>query len=356
MVYHKIVKWNLSQVCKLITATLLNKYDFFIVIEGGTGIGKSTLAYHIASGVSNEFKRLYRLDENLIEYYYERIGKSQRLTEEEFVRKILLLKENNEYKFHLSRVLIYTQDELQKALASWHNISIPDEMVNICFNRDFFSEKQKDIIKMLNMLRDHENLTVACVPQFQVLDNQIKNLCKMKITVKKRGIAMIHTPNATVYCKDKWDQATNEKIEREWIIKKNMHPNYSKLTTFRGLVRFPPLSKKQEAKYQEIKNQKRSVVLKNEMHIKLNNEDDPFEKVLSTLIKGGIKNGNVLDGFAMGLSMSPEQLKMKLIRELRKRGLGYSIQNYFFQKKAKEQPDGIYKVEQDAQIPALQGL
>ena len=215
-----ILKWNFPHLVQMIVATLLNKYDFFMVIEGGTGIGKSTFAYHVASNVAQEFRRLYNLKENVVEYYYERVGKRQGLTEEEFVNKILLLKENKEYKFVPSKALIYTQEELQRSLASWHSISIPDEMINITFNRDFYSEKQKDIIKMLNMFRDHENLTIACVPQFQTLDNQIKNLCKMKITIKKRGIAIIHTPNSVVYCKDKWDQATNEKIEREWIIKK----------------------------------------------------------------------------------------------------------------------------------------
>jgi hypothetical protein len=54
----------------MIVATLLNKYDFFLVIEGGTGIGKSTLAFHIASKVAQEFRRLYRLNEERIEYYY----------------------------------------------------------------------------------------------------------------------------------------------------------------------------------------------------------------------------------------------------------------------------------------------
>jgi hypothetical protein len=349
----KIIKWTFNNLIYLIVATLLNKYDFFMVIEGGTGTGKSTLAFHIASKVAQEFRRLYHLNEERVEYYYERVGRKMGWTEEEFVNKLLLLKENKEYKFHPAHALIYTQDELQRSLAKWHNISIPDELINITFNRDFFSEKQKDIIKMLNMFRDHENLTVACVPQFQVLDNQVKNLCKMKITVKKRGVAIIHTPNSTIYCKDKWDQATNEKIERGWIMKKIIHPDYSKLTTFRGLVRFPPLSRKQEAMYQEIKNQKRATVLKDDMHIKLDAKDDPFEKILSTLIKGGIKNGLVLEGFAMGLGLTGDQIRSRLTTALKKRGLAYNIRNYYFDKKAKEQPN---EISQDAQIPALQGL
>lgn len=331
----KIVKWYLTDITRLIVATLLNKYDFFIVIEGGTGIGKSTLAFHIAKRVSREFKRLYRLDLPTLEYYYERVAKQLGMSEEEFIKKILVYKENKEYIFSPKKALVYTQDELQKALASWHEISIPDEMINITFNRDFFSEKQKDIIKMLNMFRDHENLTIACVPMFQTLDKQIKNLCKMKITVKKRGIAILHTPNKTVYCKDKWDQATNEKIERSWIIKKISNPNYSKLTTFRGLLRFPRLSKKEEAMYQDIKNDKRNLVLKDDMKIKLDKEDDPFEKFLAKLIDGGIKNGNVIDGFADGTGVTSESLRAKIARRLKLMGKPTAISHYYWDKKAK---------------------
>jgi len=333
-----ILKWRLYKLIKLIVATLLNKYDFFMVIEGGTGIGKSTLAFHIGSQVAREFHKLYLLKEDAVEYYYNRVAKKQGLTEEEFINKILKLKEEKKYKFHPAKALVYTQDELQRSLAGWHGISIPDEMINITFNRDFYSEKQKDIIKMLNMFRDHENLTIACVPQFQNLDNQIKNLTKMKITVKKRGVAIIHTPNTTVYCKDKWDQATNEKIEREWIMKKITRPNYSKLTTFRGLIKFPPLSRKQEAMYQQIKNDKRSVVLKDEMHVKIEEKkDDAFQRILKRLVDGGVKNGNLLDGYAEGMGLTPDQLRTRLKKELNKMGKPTSVAYYFWDKKSKRE-------------------
>ena len=321
---------------RMIVTTLLNKYDFFMCIEGATGTGKSTLAFHIANNVSKEFHRLFMLKEEAIEYYYERVGRKMGLTEEEFVLKILKLKEEKRYRFHPIKALIYTQEELQRSLAEWHGISIPDEMINITFNRDFYSEKQKDIIKMLNMFRDHENLTIACVPQFQNLDNQIKNLTKMKITVKKRGIAIIHTPNNTVYCKDKWDQATNEKIEREWIMKKITRPNYSKLTTFRGLIRFPPLSRKQEEMYQQIKNDKRAVVLKDDMGIETKKEDDPVDKIYTKLVDGGVKNGDELSGYAMGMGITPASLKHKLVNILKKENKPHHISLYLWAKGKKD--------------------
>lgn len=303
--------------------------------------GKSTLAWHIAVLVRREFKHLYDLDEHSIEYYYERVGIRQGLTPEQFVEKILKLKAEEAYKFVPRKHLIYTQDAMQKHLAGYHSISIPDEAINILFNRDFFGEKQKEIIKMVNMFRDHENLTICCVPNFQVIDNQVKNLTKMKITVKKRGMGIVHTPNRVVYLKDKWDSATNEKIEREWIAKKVQQPNYSRLTTFRGLIRFPKLTARAEALYQRIKDIKRNKILKDDMGIELQDELDPFKLLLKRLIDGGIKNSAVIEGYAGGMGLTIEQLKAKLIRELKKQGKPYSLKYYYFEKKARNESDDL---------------
>ena len=331
----KIIHWHFTDVVRMIVATLLNKYDCFMTIEGLVGVGKSTLAYQIAWKVACEFRKLYKLDIEAIEYYYERVGRKLKLTEEEFVDKIMELKKNKAYIFNPRHSIIYTQDAMQKALASWNCICIPDEMINITFNRDFYSEKQKDIIKLLNIMRDHCNLIVACVPQFQNLDTQIKNLCKLKITVKRRGTAIIHTPNSVIYCKDKWDSATNEKIEREWIMKKVQHPNYSKLTTFRGLLRFPQLSKKAEAKYQQIKNEKRSLILRDDMKVELTGEETPLNKFVKRLIEGGIRNGHTVDGYAEGMGITPDQLRSRTATELKKMGKASSLSYYFWDKSKK---------------------
>ena len=330
-----IIKWSLDKLVKNIVATLLNKYDFFMVVEGNTGSGKSTLAFHIASKVSKEFKRLYDFESHTFYYYYERIAKKNGLSEEDFIKKILNLKEKKAYKFNPKDVLIYTQDDLQKKLSDWHSISIPDELINITFNRDFFSQKQKDIIKMINMFRDHENLTIACVPSFQTIDTQIKNLTKMKITVKRRGLAIIHTPNRTIYCKDKWDQATNEKIEREWIMKKINKPNYSKLTTFRGLLRFPKLTDRQEELYQEIKNEKRNVVLKTEMNMKTE-EKDLYDIVIERLKEGKIRNADILDGLAIAKGVSADSFKNTIRKKLRQEGISHKLPDYYWEKSKKE--------------------
>ena len=333
--------WTLRHLTKLIVATILNKYDFFLVIEGSTGIGKSTLAYHLAKRVSHEFSRLYNLEDEVVEYYYNRIGKKLKLSEIEFIEKIIELKEKRAYRFISRRDLIFRQDEIQTALSDWHRVIISDEMINVTFNRDFFSEKQKNIIKMINMFRDHQNVIIACVPSFANLDNQVKNLCKMKITIKKRGLGIIHTPNKVIYSKDKWDMATNEKIEKEWIIKKVKNPNYLKLTTVRGIIRFPPLSKSKERLYQQIKNEKRNIILKSEMALEKAQKEDPYEKIYKKLISGEVRNANILDGYAYAMGISPSSLKKKLRENLEKEGKNTSLKEYFWEKKEEKKPKRI---------------
>lgn len=337
----RLIRWKVYDLVKVIVATLLNKFDCFTVIEGGTGTGKSTLAWKVALGVSREFKRLYKLNPDVVEYYYNRIGVQLKLSPQEFLNKIMELKKQKAYFFNPNKVLIYTQDAMQQALSSWHTISIPDELINATFNRDFYGEKQKDIIKMVNMFRDHCNLTIGCVPSFSNIDNQIRGLTKVKITIRKRGLAIVHTPNRVIYAKDKWDQATNEKIEREWIAKKINNPNYSKLTTFRGVMRYPPLTKKEEELYQKIKNAKRNTVLKEEMGIDVDKEKekDPVEKFVERLLNGGVRDVSEINGYAVAIDQQPSAFKHKIRRMLEKMQKPTVIGTYLWDKKKKSEEE-----------------
>lgn len=221
--------WNIKILTELIKRILEAKFDCFIIIEGRRGLGKSTLAYEIGKSLRN--------------------GRD------------INMRQKGEYTFNPPRDLVFSQMDFLKAVNHrWKSIVVADEMINVTFNRDFYSDSQKKIIKALNMNRDHCNLIISCVPQFAVLDNQIKNLCRLRITVVRRGLAIVHTPNQTIYTKDIWDTATNEKIERSWLIK-GSKPRYTKLTTFRGVIRFKDLNEKHRTLYESIKVAKRNLIL-----------------------------------------------------------------------------------------------
>jgi len=84
----------------------------------------------------------------------------------------------------------------------------------------------------------------------------------MRITVVRRGLAIVQTPNKTIYSVDIWDEAYNMKVEMGWTKNGVQKPHYSKLTTFRGWLKFSKLSDKQELIYQNIKDEKRSILAK----------------------------------------------------------------------------------------------
>jgi len=312
-----VLQWSLKKIINMICNILLNKFDCFIVLEGNRGLGKSTLAYHIAKGVSKEMKR----------------------------RGI------DEYKFFPKAALLYERTEVLRFFHQWKRNGIADEMINVSFNRDFYNEEQKDLIKMMNMNRDHCNLFQACVPQFQTLDSQMKNLCKLRLTVVRRGVAVVQTPNRTIYARDKWDQQTNEKIERDWLKKGIQNPHYSKLTTFRGLVRFPALTEKQEVLYQSIKNEKRNKVAREQMGIL----DDEGEKDLvvdaaNMLEKGQIRNAQIIEGMAYALGKLPDTFKRSIMTHFKKLGKQHKLSDYYWDNKKKK---GEVTVQEEANLHDL---
>jgi hypothetical protein len=240
--------WNIQKLVKVFTRWQENKFDGIIIIDGNRGLGKSTLGLKLAYGMP---------------------------------------------EFKLKRDLLFTQNEVMEAIAkSKFKTFIADEMINVTYNRDFFSEQQKDIIKMLNMYRDSCNVLIACVPNFWDLDNQIRNLCKMRINIVKRGYAIIHTKNNSSYSTDKWDKAYNEKIEREWLKRKIKNPKYKQLTTFRGIVKFGPLQPAIQKVYDELKATKRNVVYTEQMQKE--KKKDLYDTVIELIQKKYIANDNDL--------------------------------------------------------------
>lgn len=301
-----LIRWSMKDVVETIVGSLKNKFDYVLIIDGNRGLGKSTLAIHLARRVAREFKK----------------------------------QGSSDYKFNWRNTFVYTKKETKRFLHKWRSTGIADELINVTFNRDFFVEDQKDIIKMMNMNRDHGNLFIACVPSFQTIDNQIKNLCKMRITIVRRGIGIIHTPNQINFSKDKWDQATNEKIEKEWIRKGIKNPHYKKYTTFRGILSFPALHPVSEEKYQETKDAKRNIIAREEMEISDQEEEkDPYKIMIEMLKEGKVKNGTFLNGFAMANDIKPESFQSGLRSRMKDQGINHKLSDYYWEKKARKRDD-----------------
>jgi len=301
----RYIMWSIKNIVTMICNMLENKFDCLIIIEGNRGLGKSTFAYVLARRVRTEMKN----------------------------RGV------EGYKFNPRRDLLYKRDEVIEFFNKWKRTGIADEMINVTFNRDFYNNDQKDLIKMINMNRDHNNLFIACVPQFATLDTQVKQLAKLRLTVTRRGLAILQTPTRSIYSVDRWDSAVNGKIERRWLEKGVKNPKYTLLTTFRGFCKFPKLNVVQEALYQEIKNKKRGEIYqeKHESDEEDLKKQDPFEKLMVEFEGGKIRDGRELDGYSKALGIDPDSLKSKMRRRLKKECKPQSLTDYYYDNRTKKE-------------------
>lgn len=280
-----IYRWSIGRLAKLIEEMQQNKFDVIIIIEGNRGLGKSTLAYHIANRVKT-------------------------------------------HKFNPKKDIMYKRKEIIDAFNNrWFSTFWADEMINVSFNRDFYDMDQKKLIKIINMNRDHCNLFIACVPQFQTLDNQIKNLCKIRITVVRRGLAIVQTQNRSIYSADRWDTSVNEKIEREWLKSGVAKPRYARLTTFRGVMPFGDLTPLQREEYEEIKRTKR-----NEIKIEQEQEEqgnNPNERIYALLKEGKIGTRQMFDNMCLAMGLKPLNVMQNIRIRMRNEGNNTKFQDFF---------------------------
>jgi len=312
--------WSMDKFAVMSSEMLLNKFDCLIIIEGNRGLGKSTLAFHLLKKVGKMMKIIAKETGGKDSPHYNK-----------YSFKPLMQSKGK------AKGILYKREDVINFFDKWNCSALADEMINVSFNRDFWNEDQKNLIKMINMNRDHCNLLIMCIPQFQVLDNQIKNLCKIRITIARRGLAVIQTPNRTIYNKDKWDNANNERIEREWLKKGSGLPQYSKLNTFRGMMKFPALSDKDELIYQKIKDNERTIIKKDlGVDGEEKKEITPFDVALERLKDGKIKNVDVLDGLAIASGSSPDNFKNRIRNSLKKDGVNHSLPQYYWDKKVKK--------------------
>jgi len=230
MSYIKYAVFEIKDLVNIAKERQKNKLDCVIAWVGKRGSGKSTGAYRFCHGLNKKYT-INHLD--------------------------------TEYKaggFRPQRDIVYTRSDVVDLLRlRKFKIVMADEMINVAYNREFHSTDQQFLIKTLNQFRSNYNIFSMCNPFFYDLDPDLRNLVSIRIDVVKRGIGIVHFPNDNVYSNDIWDTKNNATIEKSWSQRKNFHPNYKKLSTFKGILYYPPLPKKIEIKYEKIRDEKRQL-------------------------------------------------------------------------------------------------
>lgn len=175
------------------------------------------------------------------------------------------------YKLHFQpeRDLVYDRDNLLEALEGWDRFIDADEIINSAYKREFYDLDQIELIKILNMYRDHRHVIVFCIPNFWDLDKPLRDIVSLRIDMVRRGFGVLHKPLSLAYTNDPWDQKYNEKVERSWLSRGGRtKAKYWKLTTFIGFIRFGPLDPRQEEAYQRIKDERRAGIKAKKQAIK----------------------------------------------------------------------------------------
>lgn len=161
-------------------------------------------------------------------------------------------------EFKIEKDTVYDRDAFIQAIEDWGRVLLGDEMINTAYKREFYNLDQIEMVKLLNMYRDHLHIIAICIKNFWDLDKPLRDLVDVRVDLQRRGFGVVHKPLSLSYTNDPWDKNNNEKIERSWLEKGGgMKPKWWRLTTFIGFLSYGPLDPRQEAHYQEIKDKGR---------------------------------------------------------------------------------------------------
>lgn len=292
---------SLKYLTDLISEMTKNKFDCIIFIEGNRGLGKSTLAYKVANGLDVDIP------------------------------------------FKPKRDIVYSREDVLRHLATKKKgIIFGDELINVAYNRDFFETDQKTLLKALNMYRDSCNVFIGCVPRFSDLDTQLQRLCKIKITVVRRGLAILHKKVASIYNKDPWDSKNNQKIEEGWSQSRTKHPKYSQLTTAFAFMSFGDLTNSQRDEYESIKDEKRGQVFGsyNDSEMMLD-KDGLFIKKVYEKVKAQELTPKDFELLAETNSYNVETLRKKINAKLKEENIEYRWKDLVTTDKKKDKRDKL---------------
>ena len=269
-------------------------------------------------------------------------------------------------KFMPKKDLVYTREELLKALSDWDRIIDADEMINSAYKREFYNVDQIELVKILNMYRDHRHILIICIPNFWDLDKPLRDLVKIRIDVIRRGFGVVHVGKRNLYSNDPWDSKINQKIEAGFHNSGGTYkPKFHRLTTFMGYIKLPKMSERSYSFYQKLKNNARIKIemkkagteieqeqnkRKREKHETTNN----WVKHLVVDIKEGKYNYEKLELEIKAQGFSIQNIKNKLNSVLILEGSGKSLRDYMTKKgRTRMEKQTIQEAKREITLPLL---
>lgn len=213
------IEWSISELVEDVKKTLETDKDFPMIVDGATGIGKTTFSIHFAKKGCEWF----RIENDVI------------FSKEELINKIMIAK-----------------------LGSF---IVLDEAINLLFKRDFMDRKQKFLLKLLDMCRDRNLCMIFCVPNFWSLDKHLlEGRIKLRVHIARTGFGFLWKPTTNPFTPDKWNRKYNEKICYAW----DTYPDAKRTKGFVGYIKFGDLCDGDKEIYLRIKAVKKEEIKRKE--------------------------------------------------------------------------------------------
>ncbi len=286
------VIWSLKDLIEIAITRQKNEFDCNIIVTGPRGNGKSSLAFRFFSRFKN---------------------------------------------FKPWKHQVYSRKDVMKLLEELkYGCIMDDEAIRTGYKRNFYEQDQKMLIQMLNMYRDNFNIYIACLPSFYDLDKGLRDMFKIHIHIIERGLGVIHIPNeGSLYSEDKWDVKYNRKIEENWAKyrMRNMEykPKYNRLTTFRGYIKIPKLTPKQESLYKEIKEMKRQIMYNEEIREAEDSGEGFYDRLINRLMEGKLTT-ETLQEIVLANNLKYSAVTSMLNVKLKDKGVGKTLSQFLVKK------------------------
>lgn len=306
----RFIKWSIGELALMVKKRQENEFDANIVVDGPRGNGKSTFTFKLFSRIGN---------------------------------------------FNPQRDIMFSREDVMEALRTRrYGLIDADEMINSAHNREFFSGDQNELIRMMNMYRDHYNVLAGCVPYFYDLDKQVRKLIKTRVTIIKRGLAVVQFSRSSLYTNDPWDTEVNKKIESAWIRQwkkgKMASPQYHKLTTFAGYMTFGKLHAAHERLYKELKQKKRIEFMdKKDTEQNMDNKrgwfnaNQIYESLYKQLLDGKLSQAEAMRLAQLNL-INETTLRINILKRLRRDGYTEKLADFWKDDPKKTFTDGKNKI------------
>jgi len=209
---------NLTYLTNLIKESQARELDATICLSGFVGEGKSTLALQI------------------VKSYYN----------------ITTLKQ---FKDFCENWMFYERKALKDKIMNNHmKCLVADEAVNMLFKRDFMKGNQKDLLKIMDVCRDHNHLFIFNIPSFWALDGHtVQTRTRLWIYVEKQKYAHIFAPIRNMFARDVWFRDYNMKLFMK-------HKRFTKSPNYITSISFDPLSAAEYRVYKKVKDEKKFVL------------------------------------------------------------------------------------------------